>query len=378
MGKKSSYYLSSLDGLRLVAFLVVFLHHLPGPAAVGIFTTYGWVGVELFFVISAYLLFRLLDAENDKDGSIGVRNFYLRRVLRIYPLLIVYYLVMFVLGGGVAGAVAWFRFATTLLSIDNVATWWLDYNYTVPAVGHLWTLSFEFQVYLLLPPAFLAWKKWGTKRFLWGLLIVETVAFAARFWAVDSGAQYPSIHVIPYLRPESILLGLALAVAKPAWKPGWSVLLAVGAGCAFIAMPDSDMLFVYFPIAVMVAALVDVGLRLRSLRAILSWRPLRYLGTISYGLYVFHLAAIWFVVKALSLSGSAVLANGPVITGMSLGLTIVLAAMSYRYLERPFLRLKRRFTSVDGRASDARTDQLEARHAEAARTDAARRRGSPS
>ena len=367
MAKRSSYYVGSLDGLRLVAFMVVFFHHLPGPAAIEIFTKYGWVGVELFFVISAFLLFRLLDAEIHQDGRISVRNFYLRRVLRIYPLLVAYYAVLFIVGGGVTGTLAWFRFTTTLLSVDNVATWWLNYNYSVPAVGHLWTLSFEFQVYLLLPVAFLAWRKWGTRRFLWCLLIFELVAFAARFWAVESGAQYPSVHVIPYLRPESILLGLALAVAKPGWKPWWSVLVAIGAGFAFIAMPDTDMLFVYFPIGIMVAALVDAGLRWRPLRAVLSWRPFRYLGTISYGLYVFHIAAIWVIVKILSLPGLEVLANGPVVMAMSLGLTVATAAMSYRYLERPFLQLKRRFTSIDGRDSDSQKELPDARPAGSAR-----------
>ena len=363
MAKSSSYYLGSLDGLRLVSFLIIFVHHLPPPANIQVFSARGWASVDLFFVISAYLLFRLLEAENQKDGRINVRNFYLRRVLRIYPLLIAYYTAVFVIGGGFSDAMAWFRYAATLASADNVAIWWFNYNSSVPAVGHLWTLSFECQVYLVLPFAFFVWQKWGTRRFLWCLLAIELVAFAARYWALKSGVEYPSIYVHPYLRPESILLGLALAVAKPTWKPWWSVLAAIGAGLTFMAMPTSNVLFIYFPISVMVVALVDAGLRFRPLRALLSWRPCRYLGTISYGLYVFHIAIIYFTVDLLGLPGLADLSNGPVLMATSLGLTITAAAVSYRYLERPFLQFKRKFTSVDGRASDSQEGEREARSA---------------
>ena len=367
MAKSSSYYLGSLDGLRLVSFLVIFLHHQPGTASIKIFAERGWASVDLFFVISAFLLFRLLEAENDKDGQINVRNFYIRRVLRIYPLLMVYYSAVFIIGIGFSDFMAWLRFAATLASVDNIAVWWLNYNFSVPAVGHLWTLSFEVQIYLLLPVAFWAWRKWGTRRFLWGLLVIEMVAFAARYWAVGSGVEYPSIYVHPYLRPESILLGLALAVVKPTWKPSWSVLAAIGASIAFVAMPSTNQSFIYFPIAVMVVALVDAGLWFRPLRALLSLRPCRYLGTISYGLYVFHIAAIYGTVRVLGLPVLAGVSNGPMITATSLGLTIAAAAVSYRYLERPFLQLKRRFTSIDGRASGSPEGAPDARSADASR-----------
>lgn len=367
MAKSSSYYLGSLDGLRLVSFLVIFMHHQPGPASIAIFAERGWASVDLFFVISAFLLFRLLEAENEKDGQINVRNFYIRRVLRIYPLLVVYYTVVFIIGSGFSDFMAWFRFAATLASVDNISVWWWNYNYSVPAVGHLWTLSYEVQIYLLLPVALWAWLKWGTRRFLWGLLAIELLAFAVRYWAVGSGVEYPSIYVHPYLRPESILLGLALAVVKPTWRPSWSLLAAIGACLAFIAMPRTNQVFIYFPIAIMVVALVDAGLRFRPLRALLSLRPCRYLGTISYGLYVFHIAAIYGTVQILGLPVLAGLANGPMITAMSLALTIAVAAVSYRYLERPFLRLKRRFTSIDGRASGSQEGANEARSADAPR-----------
>ena len=373
MAKSSQYYLGSLDGLRLVSFLIIFVHHLPEPAAIEIFSERGWASVDLFFVISAFLLFRLLEAEYRKDGQISIRNFYIRRVLRIYPLLVVYYTAVFIIGGGVSDMKAWLRFAATLASVDNVAIWWWNYNYSVNAVGHLWTLSFEVQIYLLLPAAFFAWLKWGTRRFLWCLVAIELVAFVARFWAIESGIEYPSIYVHPYLRPESILLGLGLAVVKPQWNPLWSVLAFFGAGFAFLAMSPANVLFIYFPIAIMVVALVDAGLRFRPLRALLSLRLRRYLGTISYGLYVFHIAVIYATVDILSLPGLEGLSNGPVLFALSLTLTIAAASVSYRFLERPFLQLKRRYTSIDGRASASREGTQESPSGGASRgTDVAR------
>lgn len=348
-----SYYLGSLDGLRVVAFLTVFFQHLPALATVGVLATRGWVGVELFFVISTYLLFTLLAAEMQKDSRIDIRNFYVRRVLRIYPLLIVFYSLMFLGGRGFLDGEAWARLATTLASVDNLAIWAWGWNFSIPAVGPLWSLSFEFQIYLLLPFAFLAWQKWGTRRFMWFLIAVELVALAARLLAVHSGLGMPGIYVTPYLRPESILLGLALAVCRPTWRPSLSVLVAVLAGLVFVAMPPLEQRWTYLPVGLMVAAVTDASLRFRPVQAFLSLGPMRYLGKISYGLYVFHVLAIWCTITGLRLLGFSItgVGQGVAIAVLSLVVTTCAAAISYQFLERPFLRLKLRFSSVDGRAT---------------------------
>lgn len=118
------YYMGSVDGLRFLSFIIVFGIHLPAPAAIAPISQYGWAALDLFFSISAFLMFRLLDAEDRKDGSINLRNFYVRRVLRIYPLLIAYYLVTFIIREGFLHPMAWVRFFTTIFSVDNIASWW--------------------------------------------------------------------------------------------------------------------------------------------------------------------------------------------------------------------------------------------------------------
>lgn len=363
----TSFYMGSLDGLRFVSFVFVYCAHLPIEAAsefrLPIQTAFS--AVDLFFVISAYLLWRLMDAEHHKRGAINVRDFYLRRVLRIYPLLVAFYTAMFVLAiiqtRSAPEPVAWLRFAANIFAFENILAWPWGYNYTVPASGQFWTLAFEVQVYLLLPWAFLAWKKYGTRALLLAVLLLEVAAFAARWWAIDVGAEPRGIYVIPFLRPEAVLLGVVLAVIRPAWNAMWSVVLAVVAAVATLTLPDIatvpyGAVYTYFVSAIMVAALVDAGLRFRPLRGFLTLRPIRYLGMITYGLYVFHIAAIWTVVKLLARFGVDGPLQGPAIIVLSLVLVFVVSAISFKYLESPFLRFKRRFEAVHARSDSP--DQL--------------------
>ncbi|MER9912870.1 acyltransferase family protein [Mesorhizobium sp. M0050] len=114
-------YLAPLDGLRFFAFLAVFFHHMSDftvSAVLDKMHNYGWVGVELFFLISSFLFFHLLDAEYVKTGGIGVRNFFVRRFLRIYPLMILFPIAMLVIHGSPDGN-GYFRLAGLALFLDT-------------------------------------------------------------------------------------------------------------------------------------------------------------------------------------------------------------------------------------------------------------------
>src|SRR4051794_10600592 len=86
----SALYLPQLDGLRFFAFLAVFIHHLSAPEPLRFLQARGWMGVDLFFVISAFLFFRLFNEEASVAGRIDVLRFYLRRMLRLYPLMVAF------------------------------------------------------------------------------------------------------------------------------------------------------------------------------------------------------------------------------------------------------------------------------------------------
>ena len=355
-------YLPSLDGLRFMAFCMVLLHHLPLYEASFVLSTlhaYGWIGVELFFVISSYLFFYLLEAERRKAGRISFSNFYLRRLLRIYPLMIAYPLLMIFIYGS-AGNMGWYRLAGLALFADNFLAWFAGYNTSISSAAHLWTLSFEFQIYLAIPILYAAYVAFGRRTFT--LLIVAVMLFCLVLRVVffGMGAPHPTIWVTPFLRPESILLGILLSIYRPAWHWGYSAAGAVVISAAFLNIPvpwaNAAANIVQYPLAAMLFSLtVDIALRGPLVRYLLGSRVVAGLGTISFGLYVFH---IW----ALNL-GDGILINhfDPKVTSheafryvllalLTLFISLGLAMASYFLLERPFLLFKRRFSQVDGRA----------------------------
>jgi peptidoglycan/LPS O-acetylase OafA/YrhL len=357
--KSTSLHLGHLDGLRFFAFLAVFIHHLPnsGLPVLTQIHSLGWMGVDLFFVISSFLFFYLFKAETAKTGSINVGQFYLRRILRLYPLMMLAP-VLAVLVSPIPiidPAKAFGRYLALGLFSDNLLSAIQGYNATVPWVSHLWTLSLEFQVYLVMPFVFLVFQAVGAKRLLWGLVGVAAFAIAARLAFILCGVSATTVWVTPFLRPESILIGLALAVGGASLIPG-SVPFAAGA-IALVTLvlgPDATQggpwLLVSYPlVAVFCGALVWLTLNLRALQTMLGWAPLAYLGKISFGLYVFHLAAIYFANDWLG--GDFRIAPGGYwgLFSISLVLCVGVSALSYRLLERPFLKLKDRFSAVISR-----------------------------
>ena len=351
-------YIGSLDGLRFFAFLLVFIHHSPDLLGYPVLRTlgrFGWVGVDLFFAISSFLFFYLLGAEMKSASRIDAPKFYLRRILRIYPLMILFPLLMWAIFGNQDGA-APYRFLALTVFVDNFVTWFRSYNASIAYSGHLWTLSFEFQIYLLIPFVFLAYNRIGAAAFLKLLGGVFLGCLLARIAFFGLGAQHPIIWVTPFLRPESILAGMALAVLRPAWRWEYSLAVAVVAALVFTSMrlpwsSATSSAFSYPVAALMCAALIDLAIRAPGPRRWLSWGPVRWLGAISFGLYVYHLLAIGMTGRLMAAFIDLPPSNlrVAVSTLLSLLMTIALAALSYRFVERPFLRLKDKVTVVVGR-----------------------------
>ena len=229
-------YLAPLDGLRFLAFLAVFVYHLPKfreLKALSLLNDYGWVGVELFFAISSFLFFHLLSAEHDKAGRISAWRFYARRMLRIYPLMMAFPIAMLAMyGSGNGLGIA--RIAALGLFLDNFVILFEDYNGSIPFSAHLWTLSFEFQIYLIIPFVFMAYKRYGRRAFLIGALAVFTYCFLARMAVFATGAKDSVIWVTPFLRPESVLTGMALFVIRPQWRWVYSAVGCAGRGNAVL------------------------------------------------------------------------------------------------------------------------------------------------
>ena len=350
-------YVAELDGLRGIAILLVMIHRMYPRGAGG--TPWpieaGWAGVDLFFVISGFLIAGILiDTRDDPDYF---RNFYARRVLRIFPLFYLFVggmLLVFPLANrdflAQAGSPLWY-----LLQLGNLPEALLgrDPPYWLAPV---WSLAIEEQFYLTFPllvrwcePARLA--RW--------LIAIAVLALVTR---IATAAWMPERERVQYLftlcRLDTIAIGCGLAVfvrsrryaAVRAMLPRVLVPVVVAAaGVLAWTQLDRTTWFGrtlgYDVVAIGFAALVLLVLEQRDRRATVVLRvpALRYLGKLCFGLYLLHRPAETLVSAAIARVGLDAdhLAWLPVKLAAAVGL----ATLSWRLVERPFLRLKRRFTS---------------------------------
>jgi peptidoglycan/LPS O-acetylase OafA/YrhL len=325
-------YNPALDGVRALAIVLVIIHHADYQLIPG-----GWIGVDIFFVLSGYLITSILLNEMRQTGEISLRNFYIRRALRLTPPMVLLALFQFARipfshhSHGILPA--------TLVSLAYLENWNAVFNFApVDTLAHTWSLATEEQFYwiwpLLLPLLFqrrpLVW--------LAGAVIVMTAARAILF-----GLDAPISVVQCFLgdRPVGLLIGCALAFLPIAqWKlfPGYG--LAALAALAGIAFADEffTIRFIAVPLAASLATAVLI-VRLQRpgwLTEAFSARPVVYVGRISYGLYLYH--------SPIFTLGGITTADPPLTHILiAIALSVIVAVLSYEFVEKPFLRLKGRF-----------------------------------
>lgn len=366
-------YLPQLDGLRFFAFILVYVHHSPPgfqSPFVGRIHELGWSGVELFFALSAFLFFFLLFKEHASTNRISIPRFYIRRILRIWPLYFFYFFwVIDFQPSRITERMHYF-----LCFIENFKIH-LDgqYNPDFP-FQHLWTISYEEQVYLLMP--WLAWAsailvKRGRSLLVGiGFIALASLSIYYRHCGLILGQwKHLSIWVLPYLRPETMFAGCLAAVlmASPIYRRIPSIAYAVVAisalsliyflrqahGETYLDLRPTSSLTVYAVLALGFGSLILWLLSSKSwLSHFLSWRPLAFLGKISYGLYVWHYALIpisnahWapWVAATLNRENTWALRFWVALIGI-----IGVSVASYYLLEFPFLALKKLVTKVPSR-----------------------------
>ena len=347
---RGSFYRPELDILRFGAFLLVFLHHALPHATIDYFTSdyftsdygifkpavsllagiarAGALGVDLFFALSAYLITELLLRERRSRGAIDIRAFYIRRILRIWPL---YYFALLILVPAmsmVAGEhMPWTYLASFAMFGGNWAC--AAWGYPASSFALLWSVSIEEQFYLTWP-----WLvSLGAGRLRLIAYQMLAIATATRFVLVIRDVHHPGIWCNTLARLDPIAGGALLACflkgSLPQHSPrvrvlwiGFGGVLLIGAGA--VGGNEGWPVLATYPLAAIASVAVIFG----TLGARLTAGA--YLGKISYGLYVFHAAVIRLVPSPI----------------LALPLTIAIAAFSYRYLESPFLRLKDRFARL--------------------------------
>lgn len=342
-------YASGLDGLRALAVLPVMAYHALLPSWSG-----GFLGVEVFFVISGYLITSLLLAEFTVEGNISLKDFWMRRARRLLPAL---YLVLatVVVTAVLVVADARTRLGSEVAAALTYSTNWYqiyrDLSYfefigRPPLLNHLWSLAVEEQFYLLWPLVLLRLlRRFGRGPTLLLVLVGAGVSTWLTAHLYTPGMLDPSsIYLRTDTRAAGLLIGAALAFIWSPWTSQRSKanplldLSALVSLCALVwfyrNVNDFDP-FVYeggfamvsLVTAVIIAAAVHPRGRIADLLAI---APLRYIGRRSYGLYLWH----WPVFQVtrphsdIPISGTANLA-------LRFTLTFAIAEVSYRYIERP-------------------------------------------
>lgn len=363
---RQSFYRPELDGLRFLAFLFVFTGHAFSddatyylqrglswtPAhALSHIVHVGRYGVPLFFVLSSYLITELLIREHQQKGSIDVWHFYIRRALRIWPLYFFFVFAAYAalaLGHNPDARLPPRYLLSLLLFLSN---WGVAWKWG-PTAGDtfsspLWSVSVEEQFYLAWPLLLGMFGIIGIRRLA---LVLIALAVLARLAMDVGGAQETTYWYSTFTWLDAIgsgaLAALLLKGGVPRVNAGTRVLLfGAGVGLWLVASVTLRMLpvgSIFYPLIVGGSILIFWS---AAGSQFLAYPALVYLGRMSYGLYVFHSTGL-----ALATLVFPRLSGGNALGGLAV--TVLMAAVSYRWLESPFLRLKKRFTYVESRPID--------------------------
>ncbi|WP_179044706.1 acyltransferase family protein [Sphingobium lactosutens] len=376
-GLVKRYYRPELDVLRFFAFLFVFITHRNDLAPIDpvahpwyhAFTMTGVYGVPLFFLLSAFLITELLEREREKTGRINVRAFYIRRILRIWPL---YFLIFFGLaflnqflpGAGAVTSGKWLSF---MLFAGN---WYITFNGWIEyPVNPMWSLSVEEQFYIAIP--FLAML--GRRAIMGVNIAVLAVAYAVIVYYAQGFPPKPQFSgqwTNSFVQFQFFAGGMLLALFLRGRRPDWHITIRVGlfalaviswivAFKAFGIKADFPHSSVAHSLAGWPLVLIGAVLMLVSLLGTPERylpRPLVYLGRISYGMYLIHIFFFWIVYDKIRpwltrMTQDAGVGDWRDNIGMVLAFaaTVSIASLLYRYFETPFLKWKRRFTTIPSR-----------------------------
>jgi len=350
---KASFHIPSLDGLRTFSFGVVFAAH-----AGLYYVVPGGFGVTVFFFLSGFLITTLLRMEFDKSNSVSLRKFYLRRALRILP---PFYLILFVASGLTAlgfidGQLELPAFIAQALHYANYRIVTHGYGGFAPGTAVYWSLAVEEHFYLLFPLLYLSLRKRNVsargQAFILGALCALILAWRCVLVCVFE-APVDRTYIASDTRFDSILYGCALAVYgnpmldTPRIRDGiWrGVLLPLGLVALLASFLIRDGVFretlryslqglALIPVFVCAIRFPDWGLM-----KVLNYRPVAFVGVLSYSLYLIHQVVLFALAPFLERRfGEALNA------AVGLAISLLLAWLVHLYVERPLARLRKRFS----------------------------------
>lgn len=375
--ENTRFYRPELDALRFFAFICVFFFHFMDYVPVDknsqpifhTFCTTGAFGVPIFFLLSSFLIVELLLRELDKTKTINIKSFYTRRILRIWPLYFAVFFGLLILGQFIPNIAtnsvpAWLAF------IFFYGNWYIfQFGWIGGPIDPLWSIAVEEQFYLAIPLV----TKLGGRKLLTKVSVVLIIIsyglcvyYAKLEYSGESGQWLNS-----FFQFQFFAAGALLAIFLKGKIPNWniltrSILFTAAISCWFFAVYGLGVKS-YDGHPTVFGAIV--GWLLVLIGAILFFittlgvsqkfvpKGLVYLGRISFGLYMFHslifhlifhnLRSYWEKPLILFQFSSTTIAI--VGTVLVFAITVGLASVSYRYFERPFLKIKERFAIINSR-----------------------------
>jgi len=344
---------AALDGMRAFAVIAVMLFHVQQPH----FFLGGYVGVDMFFVLSGFLITSLLISERHQFGTVWMGGFYARRALRLFPalaLVIAVCAVVVLILGDLSG-----RRHDTLVGIPFatffVGNWVLGLadSLKLGLLNHTWSLAIEEQFYLVWPLTLLVLVRRmshdAIAAVLLGLAGAESIA---RLAVVLAGYPWERTYYLTIFHSDGLLVGSALALLftkhRDALARGWNRLVAAGACVLLVLLAVSgDNTYgreapVWITLAVLATAAVLVNVLTSPLRP-LSWvlgsRVAVWIGKRSYGLYLWHIPIYLTLISLVPATQGA----RDLACAIGFVATFVFAGLSYRYVERWFFHRRGRF-----------------------------------
>jgi len=342
----------SLDGLRAISVILVILVHLRVPYVPEIH------GVLTFFVLSGFLITWLLLKESARSGAVSIKDFYARRALRIFPAFYAFWFIhlgLYLASRGIPTRRVWFDYLTAFFYVSDYR---LAFTHVRPVLSHTWSLSVEEQFYLIWPWIFVLFQHDLRKltRILVGIIAAVYAYRIVLFFVFHVGDD--RLHSTFDGRADHLFIGCLLAVLlkRGALNTVWSAITSrVGAPIlTLLALAASIALNEHFhyqykylvgfsldPLLIALFLVQVVTLGDAWLWRWLNGPIIRYIGRVSYPMYLYHGLANDLALRAFR--GRSLWLISPA----AIGIGIVFASTSYFVVEKPFLRLKSKFSRVE-------------------------------
>lgn len=362
--KVQFHHIPALDGLRGIAILMVVVFHVSPVWLQG-----GFLGVDIFFILSGFLITSLLLQEFSRFQRVNLKHFYMRRLLRLTPAFVLLVLVYLIVTWRLSDSTQDFKdyAKEAFIALFYLTNWTRALGiHTQGILGHTWSLAIEEQFYLLWPMTLLLALRLGRNPYTTTMVVAMGVALLS--WGLRAYWMSQDVSIVRLYngldtRVDSLMVGAALAgfilwlsyqdtndqnPQRQSKARAWiTQCIAVGSIPAvgvlaslvwFADWQDPALYYWQFSLCYGATALIIAFLALenKSLVArILGLKPLVFIGTISYGLYLWHYPVL-LVLLQWEVRGYTLLAYCGIIS-------LMIASASYYGLEKPLLRLKARF-----------------------------------